>query len=331
MKIGLPRALLFFYYYPLWKKIFETLGMEVVLSDETNKALIEDGIKVTVSEFCVPIKVFNGHVIDLLKKDVDFVFVPRFVSVDGEEWFCPKFLGLPDAVQYTVDHIEDKMLTIDINGKREDTCELKYWLPICEKLGVDKSRMKNAIKAGREYWIKFRKYCMAGYTVDEALEILDGGNPPDIEKINQNAEITIGLIGYVYNIYDKFISMDAVKRLRAMNVKVVTFEMFDERALIKDSADKDKSMFWIFTRKLHYAVRNLLKKKEVDGIIHMTAFACGPDSVVGKYFEEECEEAGVPFMTTRLDEHTGESHIQTRLEAFTDMIKIGKYRKGQSL
>ena len=26
-------------------------------------------------------------------------------------------------------------------------------------------------------------------------------------------------------------------------------------------------------------------------------------------------------MTLRIDEHTGESHLQTRIEAFTDMIK----------
>ena len=29
-------------------------------------------------------------------------------------------------------------------------------------------------------------------------------------------------------------------------------------------------------------------------------------------------------MTMRVDEHTGDNHVQTRLEAFTDMIKMKK-------
>jgi len=338
LKIGIPRALLYYYYYPLWKKIFESLGMEIILSDETNKGIIEKGIKVTVSEFCVPIKIFNGHIIELMEKDVDYIFVPRFVSVDEEAWFCPKFVGLPDAVLYTVDGIKDRMLTINIaRGKTmsgishkrrskdlgEDICELKYWLPICEKLKASKAEMKQALKEGKEYWKRFRALCIKGYVIDEAMRILESGsdagspvdlsaglpaNLPDLDKINAEAEITIGLIGYVYNIYDKFISMDAIKRLRAMNVKVITFEMFDEEELIREESRKEKSMFWIFTRKLHWSVRRLLKDNLVDGIIHMTAFACGPDSVLGKYLEIECEEKGVPFLTARLDEHTGESH-----------------------
>ena len=34
------------------------------------------------------------------------------------------------------------------------------------------------------------------------------------------------------------------------------------------------------------------------------------------------------MMTLRIDEHTGESHLQTRLEAFVDMIARKKRQKG---
>lgn len=69
----------------------------------------------------------------------------------------------------------------------------------------------------------------------------------------------------------------------------------------------------------------MIKDKGVDGLIHITAFGCGPDSVVGKEIEHDFADSGVPFMTLRIDEHTGESHLQTRIEAFTDMIKRKKY------
>ena len=66
------------------------------------------------------------------------------------------------------------------------------------------------------------------------------------------------------------------------------------------------------------------ENRMADGIIHLTAFGCGPDSVIGKMMEINCEEENIPFMTMRVDEHTGESHVQTRLEAFIDMLKMKK-------
>lgn len=32
INIGIPRGLLYFYYYPLWEKFFHNLGVEIVLS-----------------------------------------------------------------------------------------------------------------------------------------------------------------------------------------------------------------------------------------------------------------------------------------------------------
>lgn len=64
----------------------------------------------------------------------------------------------------------------------------------------------------------------------------------------------------------------------------------------------------------------MIEDRNVQGLIHITAFGCGPDSIVGKEIEHDFADSGVPFMTLRIDEHTGENHLQTRIEAFTDMI-----------
>ena len=37
MKIGIPRALFYYHFYPLWKVFFESLGFDIVISSETNK------------------------------------------------------------------------------------------------------------------------------------------------------------------------------------------------------------------------------------------------------------------------------------------------------
>jgi len=317
MKIGLPRALVHYYYYPLWKKLFQQLGAEVVVSDVTTGRLIEKGIKVTASELCVPIKIFNAHIINLLEKGVDYCFVPRFVSTDGREWYCPKFLGLPALAQYSIPNLEKKLLVCDIRGTREDTCELKNYMPLCDILLVTKKQLKAALNEAKRYFEKFRTLCREGYAIDEAETILAGGRvpPPDSKP-----SITIGVMGYVYNVYDKFVSMDIINRLRKSGIGVKTFEMMDERDLENKKDSGIKPLFWTFTRKIYNAAKLLIEGKKVDGIIHVTAFACGPDSVIGKMLEIDCEKENVPFMTIRVDEHSGENHLQTRIEAFCDML-----------
>jgi predicted nucleotide-binding protein (sugar kinase/HSP70/actin superfamily) len=56
MKIGIPRALLFYHFYALWKVFLENLGFEVILSPETNKKILEKGIDLTVDDACLPSK-----------------------------------------------------------------------------------------------------------------------------------------------------------------------------------------------------------------------------------------------------------------------------------
>lgn len=316
MKIGLPRALVFYYYYPLWERLFTNLGAEVILSDVTSSRLVESGVKVSVPELCVPIKIFNGHILNLLSKNVDYCFVPRFISVDKNEWFCPKFLGLPEIVNYSIYQAKDKMLTFDIVCKSEDTCSVDTYKPLCEIMNVTQKQLKDALNDAKAHWINFRECCKQGYTIDEANLICDN---KIVDIPSYESEITIGLLGYVYNIYDKFVSMDIIKKLRQMGVNVITFEMLEENLL--NVNDKSKNVYWTFSRKLYTCAKELINTKQVDGILHVTAFGCGPDSVTGKLIELESDKAEMPFMTIRVDEHTGESHILTRLEAFVDMLK----------
>lgn len=315
MRIGIPRALLYYYCYPFWKELFTQLGAEIILSDETNGKIISDGAAVTVTELCVPIKIFNGHVMDLKEKNVDYIFIPKFHRND-REWYCPKFVGIEEIVKYSVNIDKNKFLVVDYVIKSDDLGSLKAHLPLCDALGVSKSELKSALEKASEKQKQCREICIKGYTSAEAYEILDGKNPPEKPK---NPDLTIALMGYVNNVYDNFVSMNIIKKLREMNVNVITFDMLPEEKIAKKK--NVKQPFWTFARKIYNASSYILENNMADGFIHLTAFCCGPDSVIGKLMEVDCEEKEIPFMTLRVDEHTGESHVQTRLEAFIDMLK----------
>lgn len=320
MKIGIPRALLYHYYGPFWEWFFEELGCEVIVSKETSKNIIDEGIKSSVPEICVPIKIFIGHSLSLLKEEVDYIFVPRMISIYRDEKFCPKFMGLPDMMISGIEGIEKKILTCNINSNNDDISDYQNYINIGKSLGIKERKVKMAAKKSGDKWRLFRKYNNMGYLPYESLDMIKNNERPSKLKKDKD-NITIGLLGYVYNIYDNFINMDISNKLRELNVDFITFDMIDETKIRNEIKDMNKTLFWTFSNKLLGAGYKLLRNKEVDGIIHITAFGCGPDSFVGKLFEIESDSRDIPFMTIRIDEHTGENHLQTRIEAFIDMLK----------
>ena len=90
--IGVPRALSYYNNYPFYYGFLTTLGFEVVLSDKTTTKLINDGASHVVSDTCLPIKVFVGHLINLLDNGIDTIFVPSLQSTDYKINNCSKII-----------------------------------------------------------------------------------------------------------------------------------------------------------------------------------------------------------------------------------------------
>jgi predicted nucleotide-binding protein (sugar kinase/HSP70/actin superfamily) len=80
-----------------------------------------------------------------------------------------------------------------------------------------------------------------------------------------------------------------------------------------------KRPFWTFARNTYgFTVESSLEKK-VNGIIYISSFACGIDSVIVELIKDKIGD--FPFMILKVDEHTGEAGLETRVEAFVDMLE----------
>jgi len=91
LRIGIPQALLYYEFFPLWENFFENLGVEVIDSGSTTKEILDLGVRSAISEVCFPVKVFYGHVMNL-KDRVDYLFIPRLVCVEKGAYFCRLFI-----------------------------------------------------------------------------------------------------------------------------------------------------------------------------------------------------------------------------------------------
>jgi predicted nucleotide-binding protein (sugar kinase/HSP70/actin superfamily) len=64
-----------------------------------------------------------------------------------------------------------------------------------------------------------------------------------------------------------------------------------------------------------------LARRGFDGIVHLAPFTCMPEIVARTVLDAVSRDYGIPVLTFFLDEHAGEAGMQTRLEAFVDMLR----------
>ena len=320
-KIGFPRTLFYFLYYPFWHTYFTELGFEMVVSNPTSKSSLDLGVQETVNDACLPIKLYHGHVAEL-KDHVDILFLPRMVSVRKElgETFCPKFLGLPDMIKNSLDNLPP-IIDDNIDLRKGNFALWK----LCYKIA--RNQQKSSLAAWRAYskanqvQAQFIQTMTQGIPAQDAIDVVLTGKPyqPAVRPI---PDINLAIIGYPYVIYDSFVNAGLLSKMAEMGIKPWMVETILPERLDYQAKYFPKNLFWYFSNRAIRGTMYYLKEHKVDGIIHVTAFGCGPDAMVDKLMELECKSHKVPFLTLSLDEHTGEAGVMTRIEAFVDMLRL---------
>lgn len=319
LHIGFPAALIYYSHFPFWQAYFNRLGLEVVTSPTTTKAILDDGAREAVADACIPIKLFHGHVL-ALKDKVDALFIPRMVRLNRRTTFCPKFLGLPDMVRATVAKLPP-VIDLQVDAGRNlwglwPTCR-----GVAELLGFSRRLAWSAYREGSHLQLAFQRLLLKGYLPLEALAKLRG--EPIEPAPRQPGALKLAVLGYPYQVYDGYISLDIIAKLRKMGVNILTLEMVPQARLYRLSRRLPRRLFWHFSSLVVGATYHYLQQGDLDGIIHVTAFGCGPDAMVDKIMELDIRNYSrgkLPFMSICIDEQTGDAGISTRLEAFVDML-----------
>ena len=97
----------------------------------------------------------------------------------------------------------------------------------------------------------------------------------------------IGVLGHGYSLYDQTISLDIIGRLRKMGCRVLLPEALPGERVEEEASTMPKRIFWTLGRKMVGSAFIMEKKPEIDGIIYVACFACGPDSFIGEIIEEK--------------------------------------------
>ncbi|WP_425449680.1 acyl-CoA dehydratase activase-related protein [Dethiothermospora halolimnae] len=315
-KVGIPQGLLFYDYYPLWKEFFNNLGAEVVLSNKTNKKILDQGVSNCVDEACLPVKVYHGHVCDL-KDKVDYLFIPKIISVHKKEYICPKFLGLPEMIKNSIKGLPP-IIDVEINLHKSNSNLIPTIIKTGKHFTINGFKITSAYSKAVDSYKKYLNLIGRGVVPIDAIKMYNE-SLKDIKKDKNKLNLLV--LGHPYNIYDDHISMKLIDKLHKQNINVLTSEMINIDKINYHASKLPKRMFWSFGRKIVGSAFNVIEERKVDGIIYVSSFGCGLDSILIDLVERKARKEKLPFTLLTLDEHTGEAGVNTRLEAFVDMIR----------
>ncbi len=314
MKIGIPRALSYFDYFPVWLTFFNQLGFKTIISSPTTKDILNKGVCLCVDDACLPVKLFHGHVADLIGR-VDAVFIPRLVSIAPGEFICPKFIGLPEMIKNSIENLPPLLIfTYNLHKNAKD--EKKAFLDLGIQLKISRSKVEKAYKEASSRQEIFQLVLESG---QNPLGIL---YPKEEWNDHSNPKGTIGVIGHSYLLSDRYISMDIIKKIRSNGYNVRVPVNVSQKRIDDNLRSMPKKLFWSYGKRILGSGMEWLKGDRVDGIIFLTSFGCGIDSFTGELVcRFNARKNRLPYATFTLDEHSGQAGFDTRLEAFLDMME----------
>ncbi len=317
--IGIPRAMSFYNNYPFYYGFFTDLGIKIILSDVTTKQTMSSGSALVVTETCLPIKVYIGHILNLIDKGVDKIFVPSIQSIAPKIYNCSKIRGLPDLVRNVVKR-DFTMVEATLDKSEKGHGLYEFLAEMAKPFGItDEKTIKKASKAGWRCYNNFHIMAKSGMSYKKALNYALQGKV-FIENQTKEYPISIALVSHGYNIYDDRTCMKIFDKLEAMDVKVYTSLQLSNEQLDDGISSLGNEQYWANEYDMTGSAGHYLKDNKVDGVITLTAFGCGPDSLMIERITRKAKRFNKPLLNLTIDEHTGEAGFITRLEAFVDML-----------
>lgn len=302
-RIGIPRALTTHSLFPLYSTFFSRLGMEVVLSDVDPRGDLS-----SQSGFCFPAQIAHGAVLDLVKKDVGLIFIPHVVRMPHpnqckDSYLCPITQAGPYflAKAFPDRRLLSPVLEL-INGYK--TCTAMVDMAVAE-LGIPREAATSAWTA-------------AVQAQTDAERTLRNLGKQALEDAISSGRPAILLAGHSYNAFTPEASQSVGKKLSSMGISVIPADC------LMSSGEGPTS--WHFANMILNAV-GIAKQHPNLFLLSVSNFSCTIDAFTHSMLASEL--GSKPYLVFEIDAHTADAGVQTRLEAFLDIIH--NYRDVQTV
>ena len=340
------------YFNPFRKLIINTTHLKVIEMPKITKETINLGSKNSPDTVCVPFKYNLGNFIEALNMGATVLFQAgggcRYRYYAEVQETILKDLGY-DFTMYQImerDHLRfreiyNTMLKLNPYLTRRklikeifSTLLYIYYLDkidiiIRSRVGFEKN--KNSFKKTKDNFIKrankensIIKLTRLYKKTKKELKKVAINKPKDTLKV--------GIIGELYTSMEPFSNYELEKLLASFNIEIKRFTNLSyllwQKPLISKYMKFKIRKYCKYTLgadgldnvyRVYY-----LKKHKYDGIIHIKPTGCTPEIGAMPIIMNIAKDNNMPIIFLSFDEQTGVEGLNTRIEAFYDLLKIKK-------
>lgn len=309
-RIGFNRSFLVNTYYPLYANFFSNLGFEPVLPG----SLSLPGVDQKNAPFCYPAELAHGFFHTLLESEQppEFLFLPHFRSIPNQNGsqgslVCPFVQGetfyLRAAFRKEINALAKqgtRLLTPLLDLDRGLDSARSPLVETAMQMGVSRQEADKAFGRALQKQIACQQAMQQiGTEVIARLEA-----DPD--------QMAVVLCGRPYNAFVDEANMGIPHKIASRNVMVIPLDF-----LPLAGERTKRHMYWGMGQLILKSGRLVARHPQLFGIF-ITNFSCGPDSFIIGYYREIMGKK--PSLTLELDNHTADAGLETRIEAFFDVV-----------
>lgn len=328
--------------------LFEQLGIEMISPAPTNPITVAEGAKVSPEMFCFPLKVTLGNVIPSLKRGANTVLMVQNVGGScRQRYYGAVQKKVLEETGHHINFLDFRMTPREIFLTIKKTSRASRWQIVkAVRFFFKKLRLIEKIEKMARY---YRPREIERGATDKAL----AESLLLIEKVREEKDFTkarkeiikriseieidenkrpprVALVGEIYTVSDPAINFDLEAKLGREGIEVhrdmdITYHLKKTIFPWKD---------WVIQRRINPYLRSTVGghgrdaiyeavnavKEDFDGIIHLLPFGCMPEVTVRPILQKIHQESGVPFLSLSLDEQVAEAGVDTRIEAFVDVV-----------
>ena len=317
-KIGIPRALEFFASLPYWKAFFVSLGFEAVVSRQSDYNLFEEGLRSVPSDtVCFPAKLMHGHVIDLIKKKVDRIFLPVMIGVPTDHKnfkataVCPVVQGTP-AVVRNIDDPEGKHgIPVDqptFHWYNEDLRRSQCIDWFHKNWNIPKKIIDAAVNEGE---IALQKY----------NEELQSEGQRVLDDVRARGEFAVVIAGRPYHL-DPLVNHLVANHFTQMGIPVLPLEALP--GVYDQEIPPNTRMEALNSFHMRMLGATLLATKDPSiELVQIVSFGCGHDAILSdemmRILHERSEKE---LLMLKLDEGDVRGPVSIRIKSFIETVKV---------
>ncbi|WP_319416153.1 acyl-CoA dehydratase activase [Marispirochaeta aestuarii] len=323
--IGLPRVLEFWHSMPFWRTLFTSLGFKVAVSRESTRKLYEAGLRYVPSDTaCFPGKVAHGHLMDLIEKGVDRIFMPMMLRMESENksavsnYLCSVVQGYPlilkeshePAILHGIPMDTPAFHWYDLRSRDRQLADY-----FASTYNIPRQVLKQAIAEADRAQGEFRQTLQ-----NEGREI--------IRNSEEKGDFAVVLAGRPYH-NDFLVNHDLSRFFTRHGIPVLTVDSLPGFNEVDLSGVRGETAINFHVRMFEAAL--IAAEHPALELVQIVSFGCGHDAVISDEIIRIMKAGGNKDpLVLKLDESDVPGPLNIRIKSFVETVRAKRVRTGKN-